>query len=223
MAAPKSFKILAGSIIALFILIVAAAAGVAFKVGMADGQEIRSAEESALSAGNLRLGDKMPDFEVTARDGKSFHLKDAIDGKHFVVVTFHHPDCPCSENCGKLISEMEGAGYDDVRVIGVMSSGTKNEMDLKNLDEQVSEGVITFPVYMDHERAVQKMLGATRTPEMWVLDKDGTIAFYGAPENTLFPGSEGHRYLLREAIDALRAGRQPEIRRYDPIGCPITG
>lgn len=181
------------------------------------------AENSAEAAGAFTLGDKLPNFSVHDGAGKGVELKEVLDGEHYVVVNFHHPDCPCAANCGRLISEMQANGYDDVKVIGIMTADTRNDRVLQALDEQLKDGTISYPVYFDHDGAVRELLGATRTPEMWVLDKDGTIAFYGAPENTLFPGSPGHRYLLREAIDALRAGQQPEIRRYDPIGCPIEG
>lgn len=173
------------------------------------------------SAGKFELGDKMPDFTLADADGNEVHLSDKLDGEHFVVVTSHHPDCPCAANCGRLISKMQSEGYDDVTIIGFMSEGTKDEYDLEALEEQKEAGIVTYPVYFDHDKEVMNLLGAERTPEIWVLDKDGTIQYWGAPENTLFPGTEGHRYLLQEAIDALRVGKQPEVRRYEPIGCPI--
>lgn len=218
----RNIKVIAAGAGALLLILAAGAAGIAYRVGQLAARETIELQ-SALRAGNLRLGEPMPDFLLVDREGNSFQLHDAIDGDHYVVISFHHPDCPCSENCGKLISEMQGAGYDDVRVIGVMSAGTRETENLKNLQSQIDEKIITFPVYMDHGGVVQRLLGASRTPEVWVLDKQGVIRYYGAPENSLFPGSKGHRYLLREAIDALRDGRVPEVSRYDPIGCPIGG
>lgn len=174
-----------------------------------------------MAAGNLRIGDKMPDIVFQDREGKEHRLAEFLDGEHFVVLTFHHPDCPCAESCARLINEMTNAGYSDVRIVGLMASGYDSERVIKALDQQIGDKLVNFPVYMDRNQVVMKQLGATRTPEIWVLDKDGFIRYYGAPENSLFPGTPGHRYLLREAIDALRQGKAPEIQSKRPIGCPI--
>lgn len=173
-------------------------------------------------AGNLRIGDQMPDFRLHDAEGNEVDFSSFLDGGDFLVVNFHHPGCPCAENCGRLISRMQQDGYDqDVRIIGVMAHDTRDEYILRDLEQQRDDGLVTFPVYFDHDREVKEMLGATRTPEVWVLDREGRIAYWGAPESTLFPGSDGHRFLLREAIDALRLGEQPEVLSYEPIGCQI--
>lgn len=201
------------------------ASAVAYRVGQIAGQQERERieiERRAFPAGHLFLGDEFPRLTVHDRNDQPIQVRDMIDGEHFVVINFHHPDCPCAENCAYLIGDMQEEGYDDVRIVGIMSSGTRDERNLANLDRQIEEGAVTFPVYMDHDRSAQNTLGATRTPEIWVLDKEGRVRYHGAPESTLFPGSEDHRYLLKEAIDALREGQEPEIRLMAPIGCPIT-
>lgn len=172
-------------------------------------------------AGSLRLGDRMPNLHLETPEGQPWDLHSAINREHFTVVTFHHPDCPCAESCGRLIAEMTGNGYDDVDVFGILASGYEDERVLNALAEQEREGIVTFPILYDRGWKVKEQLGATRTPEIWVLDKEMRVAYYGAPENTLFPGSAGHRYLLREAIDALREGRTPEIQSHPSIGCLI--
>lgn len=181
------------------------------------------AADSRVRAGRTFVGDIIPDLGLETLDGYRMRLADVYDGEHFVVVTFHHPDCPCAANCGRLISEMGKEGYDDVRVVGILSAGEGDERVMKALAQQREEGIVTFPMFLDRDGEIRKLLGATRTPEMWVTDKSGRIVFYGAPENTLFPGSPGHRYLLREAIDAMRKGTTPEIQSFEPIGCPIDG
>lgn len=176
---------------------------------------------ASLAAGTLKIGDTFPNIVLEKPEGGTWDLATARTPGKFSVVTFHHPDCPCAESCGKLIAEMGQEGYDDVEVFGILASDYDNPRVLAALDQQKAEGIVNFPVLYDKGGVVQKQLGATRTPEMWVLDKDGHVAYYGAPENTLFPGTAGHRYLLREAIDALRAGRTPEIQTHPSIGCPI--
>lgn len=185
-------------------------------------QEHVETARASLAAGKFEIGGKLPDFEVQTVDGEGFALSDALDGDHYVVVNFHHPDCPCAENCSEMIADQMGEGYEDVKIIGILSEGHDNPRVMKALNQQKEDGIVTFPVYLDPDQTARNALAPTRTPETWVLDKDGTIRFWGAPESSLFPNSKDHRYLLKEAVDALRAGETPELQSVPPIGCLIS-
>lgn len=180
-----------------------------------------SAPGASRHAGNYSLGDRIPDFTVHDREGEAHTLVDLRATDRLTALITHSPDCPCAANCGKLVNDLIARHGDQVKVVGIMCSDTDNSDVLERLDEQIAENVITFPVYFDHDQSVKKLLGATRTPEVWLLDKEGRIVYYGAPENTLFPGTKNHRALLTEAVEAVAAGRKPEIERFDPIGCLI--
>lgn len=215
-----------GLVLFLAIIVVVVLAGLYLVVDRMNKivtEQIQIADVAVPTAGNFQLGDKIPDFTVETEAGEKVSLSDFQDGEHFVVVNVTHPDCPCAESCSKLINEMESEGYDDVKVMGVLPVDEDNPRVVKALHKQEEDGIVTFPVYFDPERVAVKMLGAVQTPTVWVLDKEGRIRFWGAPENTLFAGSEGHRYLLREAIDALRKGEDPPVKTFKPIGCAIEG
>ncbi len=219
MVAERTKNLMLG-VAVLVVMIVGASAGFFLRVRKLEpkGSELTATAEAA---GNLRIGDRFPDIALAGADGKVIAVKDLLDGSHFVAVNFHHPDCPCAANCGKLISAMGQAGYEDVRVLGILATGWDDPRVIAALDKQREEGIVTFPIVYDKDGAVRRLLGAKHTPELWLLDKDGRIAFYGAPENTLFPDAPGHRNLLREAVDALRRGERPAVTRYEPFGCEI--
>ncbi len=188
---------------------------------IAEAQALEEAK-ARIEAGNLFIGDEFPDIEFETREGEVRRIGEFLGKDQYVVVNFHHPDCPCAANCGRLIAGMTGEnGYDDVQVVGLLASGYDDPRVWNDLEAQRQEGIVTFPVFVDRGQKVMKQVGAKRTPEIWVLDKDGRVAYHGAPESTLFPGSVDHRYLLREAIDALRAGTAPEIQSTPSIGCLI--
>jgi len=208
------------AIIALALVTITGTTAVALRIRQIASQTIAS-PASTISAGNFKIGDRMPDFELTDPSGARKKLSSFIDGKQFVVINFHHPDCPCAASCGRLVASMAKEGYADMTVLGILPSGADDERVLAALAEQRSEGIINYPIFYDPDGAIRIKLGALRVPEIWVLDREGRIAYWGAPENTLYAGGPKHRFLLREAIDALRAGETPAVVSYEPIGCPI--
>lgn len=168
------------------------------------------------------VGEEFPDFEVRRLDGTgTFRLSRDRDPAKFTIINFHSPDCPCAANCAELINEMAKAGDSDYQIVGILAGKPMDEDFYRRTRAQVAEGIASFALYDDPDGRVRDLAGAKRTPTVWVLDRAGRVAFVGAPENTLFPGSPGHRYLLREAIEALRAGRAPDPPSYAPLGCPI--
>lgn len=186
-------------------------------------REKAPAAATDLAAGALKLGDKLPDFELETYAGERHHLADLIDGKNFVVVIWHSPACPCAHNCANAIAaEITPERYPDVAMLGVVSDHSWNADWFKDdMQRQIDAGIVSFPVVVDRDQAVRALYGAERTPTVWVADREGRIRYWGAPENVLDPDGKGYRFLLGEALDALRAGKQPSTQRFEPIGCPI--
>ena len=181
----------------------------------------QTAEDPA--AGNLKIGGTAPDFELATLDGETIRLSDLLDGKHYVCVIWHSPACPCSRNCSTAIGkELTSDKYPDLTLVGVMSDANWDfDYMQSDLRDQIKEGIVTFPVLIDKDQSLMKEYGAERTPTVWLLDKQGRIRYWGAPESTLEPTASGYRFLLKDAVDALRKGGQPPIQRFDPIGCKI--
>lgn len=227
MARPNHVKhqLLIGAVI-LLAVVIAGATALILRVQSLSRQQVfavpASGEvEGRVAAGNFFIGDKVPDLTLEPLGGEAVALSSLLDGGHFVAINFHHPDCPCAQSCGRLVAELLEEGHGDLHVVGILASGHDEPRVLRAIEEQRDNGVVTFPIYTDKDQSLRELFGAERTPEVWLLDKDGRIAFHGAPESTLFPGTRDHRYLLREAVEALRAGEQPEVTHYMAIGCPI--
>lgn len=185
----------------------------------------RAADASApIPAGAIHLGDRLPDFELPDYfTGEAVRLADFVDGESFVVVLWHSPACPCANNCVVAVAEqLKPEDYPDLRIVAVVSDMFWDYHWFRaDLEEQVESGLVPFPVLLDKDRAVMELYGAERTPTVWLADRDGRVRFFGAPENTLSPGAPDHKFLLKNALDALIAGRDPDPATFPPIGCLI--
>ena len=93
----------------------------------------------------------------------------------------------------------------------------------------VTERLEGFPFYwkvvMDQTQAIKDLFvkGGTRTPYAFLLDKDHVLRYRGAIDSNpqLFEGDEELEPWLRDAIQAVKAGKPVTKTETDPKGCPL--
>jgi thioredoxin-like negative regulator of GroEL len=76
-------------------------------------------------------------------------------------------------------------------------------------------------VEFDETQAVARQFGATRTPEVFLFDRDRTLRYHGAPDDNFEDPAAVTHHHLRDAIEALLAGREPAAATTAPRGCTI--
>jgi peroxiredoxin len=93
------------------------------------------------------------------------------------AVLFLSSRCPATERAigevNKLYSKFR---YRHVLVVGVSSNAAESSDELRNFAQR--RGSI-FPIYRDPDGAVARHLGATTTPELFLLDGTGKLVFHG--------------------------------------------
>jgi thiol-disulfide isomerase/thioredoxin len=77
-----------------------------------------------------------------------------------------------------------------------------------------------IPYLHDETQSVARALEAQTTPHVFVLDRGHRLAYRGAPDGNHEDPSEDARW-IREALDALLAGRRPELTETSPRGCSV--
>jgi hypothetical protein len=77
-------------------------------------------------------------------------------------------------------------------------------------------------VLRDFNHQVADLYGAQTTPHMFVLDEQGLIRYMGGLDAITIRKRTASRFYLRQAVEALLDGRQPEISQTDPHGCTIV-
>jgi len=181
---------------------------------------------SLILAGGYSVGDKATDFKLENIDGKYVSLSDYPDAKGFVVV-FTCNGCPYAkayqDRIIELDKEYKAKGY-PVIAINPNDVSLKSDDDLAAMKTRAEEKGYTFPYLKDANYEIFKEYGATRTPHIYVLNKEGddlVVAYIGAIDDNYQDASAVKEPYLANAINALLSESVPEPSFTKAIGCTI--
>lgn len=76
------------------------------------------------------------------------------------------------------------------------------------------------PYLRDESQEIAHAYDAETTPDVFVLDAAGLLRYRGAPDADYEDPSQRAAF-LRDALDAILAGRNPELAQTPPVGCSI--
>lgn len=168
----------------------------------------------------VNIGDKAPNWEnLIGIDDQKHSLDDYNDAKLLVVIfTCNH--CPVATAYEDRIVEF-AKDYKDKGVQVVAINVNNIEADrLPKMKERAEEKGFDFPYLYDSSQKTGRAYGATVTPHVFVLDQNRKIAYMGAVDDENHPARVKRRY-LRDAVDALLQGSQPEVKESLQRGCTI--
>ncbi|KPL14775.1 MAG: redoxin [Bacteroides sp. SM23_62] len=178
-----------------------------------------------LGAG-YKVGDKAEDFKLQNVDGKYVSLADFDDAKGFIVV-FTCNGCPYAkayqDRLIALDKNYKAKGY-PVVAINPNDVDLKSEDNIEGMKKRAEEKGFTFPYLKDARYEVFKTYGATRTPHIYVLQKDRgdlIVKYIGAIDDNYQDASAVEQAYLANAVDALLAGKNPDPNSTKAIGCTI--
>ncbi|HEV2292778.1 MAG TPA: thioredoxin family protein [Tepidisphaeraceae bacterium] len=171
----------------------------------------------------LELGQSAPDFNLPDVHGKDYSLASFQDAKLLVVV-FSCNHCPYvigSED--RMIAFANDYGPRGVAMIAINSNETEGHPtdSFEHMKQRAAEKRFPFPYVRDDSQEVALKYGALRTPHYYVFDEDRKLRYTGRmDDNPRTPGKQTTRE-LRDAVDALLAGRKPPVELTNPIGCNV--
>jgi peroxiredoxin len=163
----------------------------------------------------LPIGGDIPDFEATSVEGEHLSLRAAAAGRKAVVLVFLSTVCPYANYFAGHIRELaETYGPRGVLFVGLYSNGWESRAEAAAHGRQHG---FPFPIVKDEGHAIADAIGATTTPEAFVVDASGRLRYRGrvmskqeAPE-------------LRRALEAVLEGRPVRTPVTKAFGCAIGG
>lgn len=178
----------------------------------------------AVNSTMLPLGTPAPDFRLPDPGGRTYSLAD-FKGASALVVIFLCNHCPYVKHLrggvAQLARDYQSRG---VAVVGISANDVVNypaDSPAKMAEEAQAAGY-SFPYLYDETQAVAKAYRAACTPDFYLFDQAQRLVYRGQfddsrPGNNLpVTGKE-----LREALEAVLAGRPVAAQQKPSIGCNI--
>lgn len=172
------------------------------------------------------IGDIVADFSLLNIDGKMVSLSDFPDAKGFIV-TFTCNHCPYAVAYEDRIIELDkkykSKGY-PVIAINPNNPLTYPEDNYENMKIRAQNKGFTFPYLFEDGKKLYAQFGATKTPQIFVLQKTkkgNRVEYIGAIDNDIRNAADADQKFVEMAVDALLNGQEPPIRITKSIGCSI--
>jgi thiol-disulfide isomerase/thioredoxin len=137
-----------------------------------------------------------------------------------VLVVFTCNHCPVAKAYEDRLSSLEH-DYKD-RGVAVVAINVSN-MDADKLPamiERAKEKEFEFQYLYDPSQAIGRAYGATVTPHAFVLDGKRQVAYIGAIDDNQ-NADKAEKHFVRDALDAVLAGKKPEPATTKQFGCGI--
>jgi peroxiredoxin len=173
-----------------------------------------------------KIGQPIQNFTLTSAEGKAASLADYA-GSKAVVLVFVNQFCPNGRIYGKRLQEMEAA-YTGKGVRFVYISPTISMEDggaqVKALAAEVPASGQAPYVFPDQGNQVARLFGATKIPEVFVLQASGAsflLKYKGAIDDNPQLETGVRNPYLRQALEAVLANRPVASPENRPFGCMI--
>jgi len=174
-----------------------------------------------LPGAKIKVGEKMADFTLQYVNGKAHRLYD-FEGKKAVAVIFIATRCPYSNAFNHVMTslahEYESRG---VAFIGINANKTEP---VAEVGEHARAHGLDFLILKDEGNQIADRLGASVTPEVFLLDSQWTLRYHGALGNSHQPTTNPDKTTddeIRPALDAVLAGKSASVTETKAFGCTI--
>jgi len=172
----------------------------------------------------LALGTPAPDFRLRDFDGVTHALADFREARALLVV-FICSHCPFVQHVRVALSQF--ARDFQPRGLAIVAI---NSNDIAACPQDGPDGMrheahaagYVFPYLFDADQSVAKAYRAACTPDFFLFDANGALAYRGRLDETgPKAGVPPHGRDLRAALDAVIAGHAPPAEQQPSVGCNI--
>jgi peroxiredoxin len=167
------------------------------------------------------IGDTVPSFTLPRAEGGDVTVDPAGSTATVVVFTSNH--CPYAlawhDRLNAVTRDYSDRGVNVVQI----NANDESRYPLDSTEAsaaRVENGEFSGPYLRDLTQEVAREFGAAKTPDVYVIDSRGRLAYHGAPDENHEEEASNAAW-VRSALDELSAGRTVTVPETQPVGCGI--
>jgi peroxiredoxin len=170
---------------------------------------------------SLAIGATAPAFTLPDTDGSPTSLQSGASAATVVVFTCNH--CPYAlawhERLQTVARDYQARGVRTLQINANDAARYPSDSPAA-MAARVSAGEFAGPYLRDDTQEVARAWGASVTPDVYVLDGVGRLAYHGAPDADYGEESLAAGW-LRDALEDVLAERPVGRAETKPVGCSI--
>lgn len=172
-------------------------------------------------SGMTALGAPCPDFRLPGVDGRAWGRDDFTTELLLVVVMCNH--CPYVQAVDDRINLLARAcaGRCAVVAINANDAAAYPEDGFEAMQARAALKGYAFPYLQDADQSVARAFGALCTPDFFLYDQARRLRYRGRLDDNWKDPDGVKKRDLREAIEALLGGAEPDPMQRPSMGCSI--
>jgi peroxiredoxin len=160
---------------------------------------------------------KVNDFTLEDYNGVKHSLTDYKSSKA-IVVMFIATQCPVSNSYnGRMVELQKDYAAKGITFVAINSNKQESVEEVKSHSK---EHGFEFTVLKDYNNVIADQLGASVTPEIYVLNSHLEVLYHGRIDDSSRENKVTTKD-LRTALDQILAGKALEVKETKAFGCTI--
>ena len=173
----------------------------------------------------LSIGDAIPAKidQLKDVDGRDIKIAD-VSGAKGTLVIFTCNHCPYVKAWeDRMVALANQYSEKGIGVVAINPNDPKvfPEDGYEQMQQRSKEKGYKFPYAVDETSGIAKAFGASKTPEAFLFDASGKLAYHGAIDDNSENASAVKEHYLADALAAVEAGKPVAKSETKALGCGI--
>ena len=171
----------------------------------------------SLAARSGEIPKKIDNFTLEDYNGTKHSLTDYKEARA-IVLMFIATQCPVSNSYNERMNAVQ-KDYTEKNVVFVGINSNVQES-VEEIKRHSKEKGFEFTVLKDHKNVIADKLGATVTPEIYVLNSNLELLYHGRIDDARRETNVSSQD-LRRALDEILSGKSVTVTSTKAFGCTI--